>query len=136
MFYDPNFAFHDGETGKKLFVLLNDGQDGSFLTVLSTSKQKGMSGIAGCHASDFPPNYHLPGGSEFPEDSWLLIEGIYEFDCYLLVQKIKTGAITSKASVSRESLIDILECTVESEDISLIHLKRLKVFLETLKSRS
>ncbi len=135
VFYDPNFSFHDGETGQKLFVLLNDGQDGSFLTVLSTTKRKRMSGVAGCHASDFPPNYHLPAGSEFPEDSWLLIEEIYEFECFALTQRMKMGAIAKKSAVSLTSLIDILDCTVESDGISMQHSERLRLFRDSLRLR-
>lgn len=135
VFYDPNFPFHDGEIGQKLFVLLNDGQDGSFLTVLSTTKQKRMSGVAGCHANDFPANYHFPAGTDFPDNSWLLIEEIYEFDCYSLRQKVKTGAIAKKLPISPASLIDVLDCTIESDGVSLQHLERLTVFREALKTK-
>lgn len=134
VFYDPNFPFHDGEIGKKLFVLLNDGQDGSYLTVLSTTKQKKMSGIAGCHATDFPPNYHFPAGTDFPENSWLLIDNIYEFDCFALMQKIKVGAIVSKAPVSSTSLVDVLDCTVEGDGISSRHRERLQTFRDSLQT--
>lgn len=133
VFYDPNFPFHDGELGQKLFIVLNNGQDGSFLTVLTTSKQKRMSEVAGCHATDFPANYHFPGGSEFPRDSWLLIDEIYEFDCYAVTQKIKQGLIIKKAPISSTALIDVLDCIVESDGISLLHQERLEAFRDSLR---
>ncbi len=133
VFYDPNFSFHDGEVGQKLFVLLNNGQDGSFLTVLSTSKQKRKSGTAGCHASDFPINYHFPAGTEFPDNSWLLLDEIYEFACFQLVQKVKQGLIAHKQPLSRPSLLNVLDCAIEGEDISLEHHDRLVVFRTALK---
>ena len=132
VFYDPNFPFHDGEFGQKLFVILNNGQDGSFLTVLTTTKQKRMSGVAGCHANDFPANYHCSGGSDFPEDSWLLIGEIYEFDCYIVMQKIKQALIAQKAPVSSKTLIDVLDCTINSQDLSLDHQHRLELFRTSL----
>jgi hypothetical protein len=78
VFFDPNFTFHDGETKAKLFVTLNDGQDGSYLTVLTTSQQHHKSGVAGCHISQFPSNFHFPAGSAFPDDTWLMLGSIYE----------------------------------------------------------
>ena len=133
VFYDPQFLFHDGELGQKLFVLLNDGQDGSFLTVLTTTKQKGKSGVAGCHAAQFPANFHFPAGSDFPNHTWLLLDEIYEFIGYELGQKIKKSLISQKLPLSKGSHAAVLDCAVESEDISTQHRNRLLAFRESLK---
>ena len=126
--FNPNFVFHDGGSAAKLFVTLNYGQDGSYLSVLTTSQQKTKSGSAGCHITQFPSNFHFPGGSAFPKDTWLILNSIYEFDTASLDADCASGSIEIKLPLSKEDLCDLLECIIEDEDLSESHRNRLNAF--------
>src|SRR6185369_4052919 len=126
------FPFHDGETGAKLFVTLNDGRDGSYLTVLTTSQRHTKTGTAGCHITEFPSNFHFPAGTAFPENTWLILNSIYEFDCYAITQKHKMGKISIKLPLSTGDLIAVLDCVINDEDLSDKHCLRLKAFRDSL----
>lgn len=131
--FDPAFTFDDGNTGAKLFVTLNDGLDNSYLTVLTTSQRHTKAGTAGCHVAQFPSNFHFPGGTAFPKDTWLILNNIYEFESYALTQKIKAGHISIKAPLPITDLIDVLNCIINDEDLSDQHCLRLTAFRDALQ---
>lgn len=130
--YDPDFEFHDGDRGAKLFVTLNDGQDGSYLTVLTTSQRHNKAGTAGCHVTQFPSNFHFPAGTAFPIDTWLILNSVYEFDCFALTRKLKMGQVAMKNPIPTADLIAVLDCIVNDEDLSENHLQRLRAFRDSL----
>ena len=48
---DDEFTFSDGSTGKKLLIVLNDGSDGVYIVVKTTSKSDFKGNDYGCQSS-------------------------------------------------------------------------------------
>lgn len=68
VFFDSQFAFHDGQTGEKLFVVLGYG-DGVYVVAKTTSKQHGRGTVFGCQDDRFY-NFYLP-------KKFLLFQAVY-----------------------------------------------------------
>lgn len=135
VFFDPTFTFFDGDQSPKLFVLLTVASGGNLLTVRTTSKFKGKGVLDGCQINDKQPNYYFPHGSSlFNLDTWVLLDDIYEFSPFEITKKLKMESIKLKFIVSENKLIDLLECAVKSEDISIEHINQLKHTIETISS--
>ncbi len=130
--FNPQFVFHDGDSAPKLFVTLNDGADGSYLTVLTTSRRHNKSGVAGCHVTQFPSNFHFPAGTAFPKDSWLILNSVYEFDAVGLDQECTSGSIQVKLPLTVDDLREVLDCILQDEDLSKEHWERLTAFRSSL----
>lgn len=124
--FDPSFEFHDGDKSPKLFILLTDAVNGSFLAVRTTSKCRHKNRKAGCQIDDNPPNFYLPENScAFPSETWILLDDTYEFKPYDLTQSVKLGSIQQKFCLDKSELIELLFCAMDSQDISQVHLDRL-----------
>ena len=59
--FDTDFTFLDGDKGEKLFVILNDGNAGYYITVKTTSKGHSRGLTYGCQNQDRFQNFFLPG---------------------------------------------------------------------------
>jgi len=123
---DKQFRFKDGEVAKKLIVVLNDGTDGNYLTVKTTSQEKKKNRKPGCQINDFPPNYYLPENScGFLGDTWILLEEVYELDLPSILAKKQNVIVEVKDCLSKELLQEILLCAMDSQDIAQQFLDRL-----------
>ena len=70
--FDRNFRFKDGTTGNKLFLSLNDGGNGVYVCVKTTSNGHRYNSIAGCQALDRFPNFFVPKhASCLEENTWI-----------------------------------------------------------------
>lgn len=61
--FDNDFIFSDGSKGKKILVILNDGSEGFYIVVKTTSKSAFKGINYGCQATDRYPDFFLPEGS-------------------------------------------------------------------------
>lgn len=106
VYFDPNFKFHDGTTGRKLFVVLCDSPlDNEFVVVARTTSTRKNNIDYGCELAEYPPCFFLPEAiSDLDKDSWIMLDYVVEYDVGS-VEKM-----TRKAQLSIEHTIDLLKC--------------------------
>jgi hypothetical protein len=132
--YDQNFCFSDGTRGNKLVVLLTSLTDGHFyIGAKTTSKEKHKGKNAGCQHKDTYPNFFIPKGtSSFLVDTWVGLDEFYEFKHTELIQRHFSGEIKTIATLDKTLTIKLLNCTIQSEDITLHQETAIKTALEQL----
>jgi len=73
VFFDEEFAFHDGESGEKLFLVLGTVATIS-VVAKTTSRQNGRGTVFGCQPSDRFHNFFLPPRScYFKKPTWICL---------------------------------------------------------------
>jgi hypothetical protein len=116
---DREFQFKDGDTGKKLLVVLGGGLPNHYVIILTTSKQKTKGRQEGCQPKDRLHNYFLPEGSCcLSGDSWLLLNSVYNFEAEKLLARSLSGFISHIGCIDRSTMLDILYCASLSMDIT------------------
>lgn len=134
--FDPSFRFHDGKTGEKLFVVLNDGRGGSFVTVKTTSNSTRYSFVYGCQVLSRFPHFYLPRGCCcLKEQTWLCLDEFYEFDARQLIQRVTDTNINRIGVLPEEITLELLSCVTSSEDISATHAGDILEVWRDLKAR-
>lgn len=118
IFFDEEFAFHDGEIGEKLFVVL--GTVGSISVVAkTTSQQHGRGTIFGCQPSDRFHNFFLPPGScLLRKTTWVCLDELYELNLSKMLQKAFEGKIKPVCTIDNPLLRLIQDCALMSLDIT------------------
>jgi hypothetical protein len=134
--FDPKFRFHDGKTGEKLFVVLNDGRNGSFITVKTTSNDSRYTFVYGCQILSRYPHFYLPKGSCCLDDhTWLCLDEFYEFDADQLFQRVTDTRINRIGVLPVDILREILSCVTSCEDISEVQVEDIRAIWQELKLR-
>lgn len=119
---DRQFKLSDGSTAPKYIVVLNDGKAGFYVTVRSTSKDKGKGRVAGCQSRDRFRNYFLPKGSCcFAKESWLMLNEFHEFDKNQLIAAKMSGRLEYINCLPDSLIKSLLVCAKESNDIMARH---------------
>ena len=135
--FDPKFRFHDGKTGAKLFVVLNDGRGGSFVTVKATSNDSRYSFVYGCQIVSRFPHFYLPLGSCcLTEHTWLCLDEFYEFDAGTLFQHVTDTRINRIGVLPTNIILELLSCATSCEDISEAHVDEILEVWRELKARN
>ncbi len=118
--HDQKFPFSDGSTGNKLVILLTSLTDSYFyIGAKTTSKDKHKGKNAGCQHKDIYPNFFIPKGtSSFPIDTWVSLDEFYEFKHTELIQRHFSGEIKTIGTLDNKLTIKLLNCALQSEDIS------------------
>lgn len=117
--FDRNFKFKDGTRGEKYFIILNDGDDGVYIGVKTTSKGRLFGIQHGCQILDRYPNFHLVKNSCcLPKNTWVSLDQYFEFKKGRLLQEVLTNQIVSYGLLTKEVTKDLLVCVTHSEDIS------------------
>jgi len=117
--HDSEFHFHDGETGNKLFVILNDGSAGAYVAVRTTSQAKNKSRSEGCHLDDWQQNFFVPKAKGcFTKNTWICLDDFYEFNTTELLQGRFSGRINSIGELSSPVFQALIDCALHSDDIS------------------
>jgi len=120
--HDPKFLCRDKTTQNKLLVVLNDGSVGNYILVKTTSKCGKKARTPGCHAKDRFHNFFIPKGqSNFPEDTWVMLDEFHEFDRKELLQRSLQKYIQVKGTLPENLVKSLLVCAKNSPDISLAH---------------
>lgn len=92
--FDAQFRFSDGTLGQKILVLLNDGTDGVYVVIKTTSKDKHKRRKFGCQTSDRYPNFYVPSGKCcLRGESWLMLDQFFEFHRQDLLTKRFAGQL-------------------------------------------
>ncbi len=132
--FDRNFVFHDGEIGRKLLIVLNDGSCGYYIAVKTTSQPKRKSQASGCQLSDRPPNYFLPVRSSFlKENTWLILDEYYELEKADLLSKRFSQILEVKGELALSLILGILNCAITSDDITKSQEQVLAATLQSLE---
>lgn len=115
VYFDRNFKFKDGGTGKKLFVVLcgSSRNEDNVLVARTTSRKKSARSY-GCH---FPTKYEavffIPETDGFfDSDTWIRFDYLMEYDQNILSRWIRKG------EMSIQQTKDMLSCGSESYTIS------------------
>jgi len=118
VFFDRDFAFHDGESGEKLFVVLGTVNDVSVVTK-TTSKQHGRGTQYGCQPTDRFHNYYLPPGSCYLKtNTWICLDEFYELNAKIMLKKRFDGVVNHICDLSPKIIRGIQECALISDDLS------------------
>lgn len=126
--HDPQFVFKDGEVGNKLFIVLNDGSAGFYVTVRTTSNPRNKSHDPGCHLGDWQPNFFVPEAAAcLRTDTWICLDDFYEFDADELLSGHFSGRIKKIGELPEPVIANLIACAVESDDISGAQIAAIKM---------
>jgi hypothetical protein len=93
VYFHSEFPFHDGVTGEKRFVVLNNpGKDEPYLVVKTTSNLRNRTYQKGCNQG--AGVFYVSAGTEstFPRDTLIQLFDIYEFSS----SEFLSGHLTEK----------------------------------------
>lgn len=118
VFFDEEFAFHDGESGEKLFLVL--GTIASISVVAkTTSRQNGRGTVFGCQHGDRFHNFFLPPHScYFKKPTWICLDDFYELKSRDMLKKRYDGKIKPVCDIIGSLLRPIQDCALISLDLS------------------
>lgn len=116
--FDESFKFKDGKTGNKLFIILNEGRDGTYFGVKTTSNGNRYSAIVGCNFKERYPFFYLPKGTCcLNENTWVQLDSVYEFEKPKLIQYVMNQKIKYIGTLEGSTAADLIQCISHSEDI-------------------
>lgn len=129
--FDENFRFHDGQKGRKIFVVLNNGSSGHYVAAKTTSRGDRYGIQYGCQIMERFPNFHFVKGSCFlHENTWIQLDAFYEFDAASLLQQVMSGQINRIGVIDTAQALELLTCASYSEDLSQL---QESLVLQTIK---
>lgn len=118
LFFDSSFAFHDGEIGKKIFVVLGTSS-GITIVAKTTSNGKNYLNDFGCQENHRFPNFHLVQNCCcLSKPTWVCLDEFYELKDTDLLQRHFNGQVNRIGELPKEITIKLLTCTLNSQDIS------------------
>lgn len=124
--FDQDFKFFDGESARKLLIVLNDGECGYYVIVKLTSQRHEKSATPGCQPRDRFQNFYLPQGScVLSKNSWAMLDEYYETDPNRLFQLKLKGQLEVIGGLGDATTKALLVCAIESLDISDRHAQAL-----------
>ncbi len=119
LFFDSQFKFHDGEDGRKIFITIGSNR-GITLVVKTTSKGMRYLNDFVCQSNHRFPNFHLVKNCCcLSKPTWIDLNEFYEFKDADLLQKHFSGQVNRIGTLTDELTIDLMTCSIKSEDISL-----------------
>jgi hypothetical protein len=119
---DDHFVYSNGETGKKLLVVLGSTLAPSYIVIKTTSRPAHKGSFPGCQLKDRIQNFYLPEGSCFLHgETWLLLNDVFEFDRDHFAEKTAAGELRRIGNFDAEILKELLECVVQIRDIKRAH---------------
>ncbi len=125
IYFDEEFKFSDGTTGKKLFIVLNDPvSDESLIIIKTTSKSKQFSGaVSGCNPDKKVFFVRHGSGSSFDKDTYIQFQEFYEISVNEFAQdRLTNKTIKYLADLPPLLFAQILNCLKRiKEDISEVH---------------
>ncbi len=128
IFFDEEFAFQNGGTGEKLFVVLGS-EDRRSIVAKTTSQQRGRGTEYGCQPKDRFPNFYLPDRCcHLKGQSWVCLDEFYELDGGKMLQKRFSGLIKPVCTIP-DHLKKLQECALNSADISPAQAKVIRASL-------
>lgn len=121
IFFDRNFAFQDGESGEKLFVIIGT-HSGTTVVAKTTSRPYGKGINYGCQPDDRFHNFHLPSNTCYLKKvTWICLDEFYEFNNAQLLQKRFSGDVNYICDLEEQIAREVQECALQSLDLSPAH---------------
>lgn len=118
LFFDRHFRFYDGEEGQKILIALGTAH-GVTVVVKTTSQSRRFRNDFGCQTDHRFPNFHLVKGCCcLSKPTWVCLDEYYEFKDSELLQRHFSGDIDRIGLLTDEITIALMECALQSEDIS------------------
>ncbi len=130
VYFQEDFQFPDGSTGRKLFVVLCDSplDPSNVLVVRTTSKPKGPK-IQGCYAGEKVPNYFVPKtNGSFKEDTWVQFNYVVEMQSVKLEKRFREPLFQLSMAITAA----ILTCAAESRFVEITFQNACKALAENL----
>lgn len=132
---DDEFVFSDGSTGKKLLIVLNDGDCGYYIVVKTTSKSDYKGNDYGCQSDDRYPNFFCPKGSCcLKQNTWIQLDQFFEFKAHELVARHFSGLVKRIGVLPDQILAELLACAITCEDITEKHATDLRAVVAAIAS--
>ena len=132
--FDNDFRFSDGSKGKKLLVVLSDGEDGRYIVVKTTSNSNYKGITFGCQNEERYPNFYLPDGScVLKGQSWIQLDQYFEFNASEFLGWHFSGRINRIGILPNDIAIELLHCAINSKDISIKQQEVLILMVEALQ---
>ena len=117
--FDRNFQFKDGEVGEKIFILLNNGSSGTYVSVKTTSNGSRYGLTAGCQVLERFPNFFIPVHAACLNDNtWVQLHVFYEFNAADLMQTVMSGEIHRIGVLPEKLANELISCSSHSNDIT------------------
>jgi hypothetical protein len=118
--FDSSFVFKDKQVGEKLIVVLNDGTDGYYILVKTTSVPDNKEKKIGCNLTNKKyPNFFIEKKTcGLPKDTWVALFEFYPYSTDEILNKHFRKQLEIKCTLPREILLKLLECCIICNDIS------------------
>lgn len=134
LFFDRYFRFYDGEEGQKILVALGTAHSVT-IVVKTTSQGRRFRNDFGCQADHRFPNFHLVKGCCcLSKPTWVCLDEYYEFKDSELLQRHFSGDINRIGLLTDEIAIALMECALQSEDISPRQTRIIQTALDTFRA--
>lgn len=118
VFFDRQFDFKDGDTGRKLFVVLGT-IEGVSVAVKTTTRQHGRGTTFGCQIRDRFGNFFLPHRCcDLDRTTWVCLDAFYELDYASVLTKRFRGIIDPICDFPAALARQIQDCALLSDDLS------------------
>jgi hypothetical protein len=128
VFFDEEFAFHDGKTGEKLFIVLGTVNNTS-VVAKTTSRQHGRGTVFGCQNDRFY-NFYIPDKASYIKgQTWVCLNEFYELNTRIALKKRFDGIIKPICTIEDKLLRLIQDCALNSFDISTVQSDIIKACL-------
>ncbi|MDI6766428.1 MAG: hypothetical protein QME52_06360 [Bacteroidota bacterium] len=118
VYYHSHFPFHDGETGQKRFVILNEPtEDEPYLVVKTTTNLRNKIFREGCNQQQGV--FYLPANKErsFPHNTLIQLLNIYEFSTKeFLAGHLTEKVISPLGNLSALTITQIINCIKQLKD--------------------
>jgi hypothetical protein len=128
IYFHNDFGFHDGDSGKKFLILINNPQKlEPYIFIKTTTQQKNKPSVEGCHIKE--KVFYVPSGrSFFPKNTWVQLHEIYAFAPTKLIADGINKTLIHKSKLTEQMINTIVNCLLKSsiEDIDPEYIKLIK----------
>ncbi len=135
VYHDQRFEFEDGHIASKLMIVLADGA-ALLLAALTTSNPKNKKRERGCNNNHWGQYFYLPvAEAKFDQETWIGLEKIWPLDRNKFREKIRARQLHKRFDLHPATMRDILECVLQSEDITPEQERLLQASLDAMNTR-
>lgn len=120
VFYDNVIQISTGKPDRQLTIVLNDGSQYPYLSVMTTSlSREGLGRVAGCQLDDGIPSFFLPLHSTYlKEETWIQLDPITETNKNDLDQRVERNELERVCRLPWKLFEKLLVCAVSSKTTS------------------
>jgi hypothetical protein len=124
--FHKDFRFKNGKTAPKYLILLNEPvPDGTYLFCKTTTsgQPRWRPPDVGCHSK--LNVYVLNPCACFTKKTWVQFEELYELTTKVILQDYFNKDLTEAGQLNEKTIMEIVNCVKESDDIIKYHLSLL-----------